>query len=119
MKAPHTLDPSRLDRLRGQSEDAISAAARAQDAHLHVHQKIGAARADIRLWEERSSANLVDMSRRQLSEKTAEINEQIAKLVAEKNRLYAVAEVAREKSSAIRELYRRCAEFAGVDPYAR
>ncbi|MGO6699915.1 hypothetical protein ACCS33_10720 [Rhizobium ruizarguesonis] len=119
MIAPHPLDPSRLDRLREQSEAAIAAAARAQDVYLHVHQKIGAAQADISLLEQRSSANVVDMSRRQLSEKTAGINEQIAKMVAEKSRLYAVAEVAREKSSAIRELYRRCAEFAGVDPYAR
>ncbi|MGO7972984.1 hypothetical protein ACC705_18515 [Rhizobium ruizarguesonis] len=119
MNAPHPLDPLRLDRLRGQSQAARGAAARAHDAYLQVHQKIGAAEADIRLLEERSSSNMVDMGRSQLLRRKGEISEQIAKMSAEKSRLYALAEVAREKSNAIGELYRRCAEFAGADPYAR
>jgi len=119
MNAPHPLDPSRLERLRGECETARGAATRAHESFLRVHEKIGLLQAEIRKLSDDASAGVINLGRRELAETKKAADDEIAKLKAEKERLHAVSEEARERSNSLGALYVRCAEFAGVNPYDR
>ncbi len=115
----HLLDPSRLDALRTQREAIFAAAGKVSETIRDLTATRSRLASEIHRVNYDASNNLGWMDRGERQKRVDELNAELAKIEAEIAKAKSEQEPLNERRQAIGQLYTRCAEFMGVDPYGR